>query len=283
MICFVVLHYKNLDDTISCLQSIKLLDNQDNISIVVVDNNTLTSVEKMQLEKYTNNFVMLSENVGVAKAYDAGAKYAIEKIKPDFICVMNNDIEIEQKDFVNKVIKSYKKNKFDALGTKIICDGDSVNPFPVFDSLYKIDMRIKRNDNLIKIYSNVLLAVLFEAYLKVKHIIKKEKKLTNGEKIEKNVAIHGCLMIFSKKYFSKYNDILPNDTFLFHEEEFLFYRFKNENLLSVYDPSIEIIHKEGQAMKGVNKNSIKRKLFKAQECNKSLTILKHKLEKNEKI
>jgi GT2 family glycosyltransferase len=76
---------------------------------------------------------------------------------------------------------------------------------------------------------------------------------------------------------------MNNDTFLFHEEEFLYYRMKNKKYISIYDPNLEIIHKEGSTMKQKDKNIIDRKLFKLRECNKSLMILKDKLENNEEL
>lgn len=283
MISFVILHYKNLNDTISCINSIKKLDLQDKISITVVDNNSLNKKEEIAIRKYTDDLILLESNLGVAKAYNKGANLAKEKYNPEFICVMNNDILIDQKEFINNIQKVYNKTKFDILGPKIICEGDSVNPFPVFDSLEKINKRIERNEKLINIYSKKFKAILLETYIRIKHFIKKPVKLVNGEDEQENVALHGCLIIFSKKYYEKNEYLLPNDTFLFHEEEFLYFRCLQGKYKSVYSPDIEIIHKEGQAIKVSNKNVIERKRNKLIECNKSLRILKEKLENNDKI
>lgn len=283
MISFVILHYKNLDDTISCIKSINNLYDNDKISIIVVDNNSLKDEEKKELKKYTNDLLLLNENLGVAKAYNKGADYARKNYKPDFICVMNNDIEIKQKEFIKNTLNVYNKTKFDMLGPKIICEGDSVNPFPVYDTLEKINKRIEKNNQLISIYSNKVKAILLESYLKIKHFIKKPIKLVNGENEVENVALHGCCIVFSKKYYEKNELLLPNDTFLFHEEEFLYFRCIQNNFKSVYSPTIEIIHKEGQAMKTDKKNVIVRKRFKYIECNKSLRILKSKLENDDII
>lgn len=283
MISFVILHYKNMTETIDCLKSIKQLEDQDKISIIIVDNNTLEKDQIKTLEEYTKDILKLNDNLGVAKAYNEGAIYAIDKYKPDYICVMNNDIIIDQKDFVKRVEDSYKTNKFDMLGTKIICEGDSVNPFPVYDSLEKVNNQINKNNKLINIYSSKLKGNLLETYFKIKYTFKKRPVMVNGDKLEKDVALHGCLIIFSKKYYEKERYVMCNDTFLFHEEEFLYFRMKNKKYVSIYDPSLEIIHKEGAAMKQKNKNIIDRKLFKLKECNKSLMILKNKLENKEEL
>lgn len=283
MISFVILHYKNLSDTILCIKSLKELSSNDKASIIVVDNNSLQKEEEKELRKYTDDLLLLSENLGVAKAYNKGADYARKKYNPNFICVMNNDIEIKQKEFINNIETIYNKTKFDILGPKIICDGDSINPFPVYDTLEKINKKIEKNDKLIKIYSNRFKATLLELYFKIKYLFKKRVKLVNGEYEEENVALHGCCIIFSKKYIDKNEYLLPNDTFLFYEEEFLYFRIIQNKYKSLYSPLIEIIHKEGQAMKTSNKNIIDRKKFKLIECNKSLRILKEKLENNDII
>lgn len=283
MISFVILHYKNLNDTILCIKSINNLYDNDKISIVVVDNNSLKKEEEKELRKYTSDLLLLDDNLGVAKAYNKGADYARRKYKPDFICVMNNDIEIKQKEFIKNIKNVYNKTKFDMLGPKIICEGDSVNPFPVYDTLEKINKKIEKNDKLMRIYSNKVKANLLELYLRIKHFIKKPIKPENGEDEKVNVALHGCLIIFSKKYYEKNNYLLPNDTFLFHEEEFLYFRCIQGKYKAVYNPTIEIIHKEGQAMKTDNKKVIDMKKYKYIECNKSLRILKSKLENNDII
>lgn len=283
MISFVILHYKNIDDTLNCIKSIKELDDQDKISLIIVDNNSLEKEEIKTLKEYTDDIVLLKDNLGVAKAYNEGAIYAIDKYQPDYVCVMNNDILINQKDFVKRVEQSYKNNKFDMLGTKIICEGESVNPFPVFDSLEKIKNQIEKNNKLINIYSSKLKGNLLELYFKVKYTFKKRPVMVNGEKKETGVALHGCLIIFSKKYYKKEKYVMVPDTFLFHEEEFLFFRMKQKKYISIYDPSLEIIHLEGSAMKQKDKNIIDRKIFKLKESNKSLMILKDKLENKEEL
>lgn len=280
MISFVILHYQNLSETIECLKSLKNLNDQDKISLIVVDNNSLNDNDFNEISKYTKDILKLDENLGVAKAYNRGSIYAIDKYNPDYICVMNNDIIINQSDFVTLVEKSYKKNKFDMLGTKIICDGDSVNPFPVYNSLDIINNVIPKNNKLIKFYSNIILGNLLEIYFKLKYSIKKVPRLENGSNLEHNVALHGCFIIFSKKYYKKEKNVMCDDTFLFHEEEFLYFRMIQKKYISIYDPELEIIHKEGSTMKQKDKNIINRKLFKLRECNKSLLILKDKLENN---
>ena len=56
MISFVILHYKNINDTIECIESIKKLDRQKDISIIVVDNNSLNKNEIKYIENAQKNY-----------------------------------------------------------------------------------------------------------------------------------------------------------------------------------------------------------------------------------
>lgn len=285
MISFVILHYKNLKDTIECISSINKLESKEKVSIVVVDNNSLTIEEQKIIRKYTKDLIINKENLGFAKANNIGCKYAIEKYKPDFLCVINNDIIINQKEFISEIKRCYEETKFDFMGPKIITNnGESVNPFPVYETLDEIENKIRYHKKLLKIYENIFLRNMLKLYIKTKRLFKKANHLENGKKSEYNIAVHGCAIIFSKKYYKKYNDIFYNETFLYHEEEFLNYRKNKDKLISYYDSDLELFHKEGSSLNEVFKNQNYEKLiFKNMEIIKSLELLKDIIKNNKKI
>ena len=277
MISFVILHYKNLKDTIQCIESINLLDGDK--SIIVVDNNSTTKEEQKKILNYTEDLVLLDSNVGFAKGNNAGCKYATEKYNPDFLCVINNDTIIEQSNFMDQIYTLYNKYEFDILGPKILPeDSESCNPFKAYDTLEQVESRIKYTKKLIKIYKNPLLRNLLSIYIKIKRLFVKPMVNENGNEEVTSVALHGCALVFSKKYYKKFNDVFYNETFLFHEEEFLYLRCKQNNLISLYSPSISIYHKEGQSVKKeFNKNKYKTLIFRNEEILKSLTLLKQQM------
>lgn len=284
-ISFVILHYKNLNDTIECIESIKKIETSNSISIVVVDNNTLERNEESILKKYTKDLVLLKDNMGFAKGNNAGCKYAIEKYKPDFLCVINNDTLINQKDFFDELINCYEKTKFDIMGPKIITNGgESVNPFPVYNTLEEVQEKIKYHEKLIKIYQSKLKRNLLNIYMSVKRIFKKPLHMENGKESLYDVALHGCALIFSKKYYEKYKDVFYNETFLYHEEEFLNYRKNRDNLITYYDANLEIFHKEGASLNNRFKNNNYEKLiFRNKEIVKSLKLLQDIMRNNKEI
>lgn len=278
MMTFVILHYNNIDETMECLDSLEKF----NSNIVVVSNSKDYDNLKM-IEKRVSKVIINEENIGFAKANNIGCKYAIEHFQPDFLCVINNDVIIEQKDFITQVEKLYKKYKFDILGPKILPEeSDSCNPFYAYKTLDEVRERIKYTEKLIKIYQNKFLRLLLNIYLKLKAPFRKEKKTTNGSSEQLNVALHGCALIFSKKYYKKYNDVFYNGTFLFHEEEFLALRAKENNLVMLYSPKIELYHKEGSSLaKKFQKQKYDSLIFRNKEILKSLKLLEKEMLKQE--
>lgn len=285
MISFIILHYKNINDTLECLKSIKLQKTKHKVSIIVVDNHTLNKEDLSRVNEYTKDVILLDKNYGFAKANNIGCKYAIEKYQPEFLGVINNDTLINQKNFIDKIYNIYEKTKFDILGPKIITNnGDSVNPFPVYDNLEIIDEKIKYSEKLIKIYQNVFLRYLLYIYLWLKFKIKKKPKNKNGYKSQYNVALHGCALIFSRKYYKKYDNVFYNETFLYHEEEFLNYRKNKDNLISYYASDLEIIHKEGASLNLLfSQKDYAKQIYKNKEIIKSLKLLKKVMKEGIKI
>lgn len=274
MFSFIILHYKNIDETLECLDHLKKIKNDDS-HIVIVDNNSLTTLEEKKLMKYTKDIIRLPENVGFAKANNIGTNYAKEKFNSKYYVVMNNDVYIDDYNFLKKIDDDYKKYKFDMLGPSIDSpSGESVNPFPIISDLDGVNKRIKRTQKLVKIYNNPITYSLLENYIKLKHRIKKPIKPQNGDKILAESPLHGCCIIFSKKYLKKYKNPFFNETFLFHEEEFVYQRVLKSKLISLYDPNIKVFHKEGSSIKKSNKSIRYSKIFKQKECLKSLELLK---------
>ena len=263
MVSFVILNYKSTNDTIECINSIKKL--KGDYSIIVVDNNTFNCDEIKTIKSLTPDLVLLDSNVGFAKGNNAGAKYAIKKYHPDYLCIINSDIVINQVDFIEQINNLYKEYNFDILGPKILPEeSESCNPFPVYKTLEEVENKIKYHHKLINIYQSKFKRFLLKIYL-LKNIFKKKVKNTNGLTDELNVGLHGCALIFSEKYYEKYEDIFYPNTFLFHEEEFLYLKAQQDKLITLYSPKIELIHKEGQSLNKEYKNNYQKLIFRNKE------------------
>ena len=262
MFSFIILHYKNIEETIECLTYLQKLD-LSNSHIIIVDNNTLSTSEEKLIKKFTKDILKLDQNYGFAKANNKGIEYAKKKYNSKFYIVMNNDVYISDKNFLNIIANDYENYHFDMLGPSIISpSGESVNPFPVIKDEESLNKEIKRCEKLIKIYSHSISYYLLQTGIKVKHLLKKPLVPANGNEVLTSAPLHGCCIIFSKNYIDKYKYPFYNETFLFHEEEFLYQRVIKNNLISVYDPKLTVFHKEGSSIKKSNKKERLSKLFR---------------------
>lgn len=268
MLIFVILHYNNARDTLDCIKSLKKFKSK-----IVVVSNSHDYENLKKIESKVDKLIINDDNIGFAKANNIGCKFAIKNYNPDYICVINNDIIINQKDFVKKINDLYNEYEFDVLGPKILpLETDSNNPFPAYKSLEEIRKKIKYTERLIKVYKSPFKRNLLNLYLKIKIKNKNKKDTQNNEDIL-GEPLHGCALIFSKKYYKKYKDVFYNDTYLFHEEEFLYYRCKHDNLVFLYSPSIELIHKEGMSLNNRFNNNYEKMIFRNEEILKSLKKL----------
>lgn len=270
MFSFIILNYNNISETINCLKKIK---RYNDCNFVVVDNNTMSSIDEEEVLKYTDDLIKLDDNYGFAKANNIGIKYAKDKYNSLYYIVINNDVEITQSNFLDIIVNDYNKYSFDMLGPWIDTPGYSVNPFNSFVTENEILKEIDKARKMVKICNNPLYYFFLMLGVKVKGLFVRKNKPANGEKLEKGVALHCCAIVFSKKYIDKYNYPFYNETFLFHEEDFLFQRVLKDGLVTIYDPDLKVYHKEGVTMK---KNSSKeriRRRFRESERIKSLELL----------
>ncbi len=120
---FVVLHYLAYDMTLDCVNSLLSLFSEKKIKIAIVDNCSSNNSGKKLLKYYENNLsvnvIINSSNEGFAKGNNVGYKFLKENGIFDFIVVLNNDIIINDKLFLDKIIKLKKQYDFFVLGPDI--------------------------------------------------------------------------------------------------------------------------------------------------------------------
>ena len=131
-ICFVILHYLTISDTINCVDSILTLYNDYNINIVIVDNGSFnnTGIELKKMYKNIKNIEVIQSktNLGFANGNNLGFKYAKEKLKANYIIMVNNDTVFKQKSFIDRIISDYKEYGYSVLGPKIVLKDGNINP-----------------------------------------------------------------------------------------------------------------------------------------------------------
>ncbi|WP_257608717.1 glycosyltransferase [Streptococcus pneumoniae] len=147
--CFVILHYRTSNDTIECIKSIQKLEGD--YKIVIVDNASQNgSIERVEALFANNDEIVIiknTKNLGFAAGNNIGYAYARTQIKADMIAVLNNDIVIKQKDFINRIFELYRNSQFHIAGPDIVSLVDGHHQSPVVEKINSIS---KANKELFK-------------------------------------------------------------------------------------------------------------------------------------
>lgn len=249
-VCFIILHYLTDEDTIECVNSIEKLSGAVNTEIVIVDNfSNNGSIERVcEAVSNLNNCHILynSENLGFARGNNVGYIYVRENYSDSFVVMLNNDTVIKQNDFIDRILSSYKESPFYVLGPDIISlvDGGHQNPIKKgFVSEAEITKIIHRYAFLLVLSKLGVYDIIKGKYQNVKKRNKIDTDKGEYEEIHEK-ALHGSCLIFSPMFVENMELAFEPETFLYMEERILALVCKKNRYRMVYDPFIEIYHKE---------------------------------------
>ena len=274
-IVFVILHYTAINMTISSVASIRRYIDTGNYKIIIVDNcSPDDSWRELNVILGLDTDIILlhsDANVGFARGNNIGFSYAKEKFHPEFLVLMNNDVHLIENGIYKKLKQKYKETDYAVLGPMIITGEGSICSSPLRKELLTVQgarRSVRRYYRLLRLnffgldkYYRWLMSKFHE------HIpqFSVEERLVSHE----NVGIHGCFMVFSRKYSSRFDGLDPS-TFLYMEEDILFLHLMKNNLKSIYCPEITIYHKEDASTDSVLKSSHKKNGFVYRNCINSL-------------
>ncbi|MFL2123253.1 glycosyltransferase [Marinilactibacillus psychrotolerans] len=296
---FVILHYLTVNDTVECINSIQQNIDYQDYNIVIVDNGSSNHSFQILQEKYQsidNVFVLESkENLGFAKGNNLGYKFAKEKLGAQSIVMINNDTIIEQKNFLTKIDEIFLETNFDILGPDIVSlmDGQHQNPYKL-KSLDFTEDNIKKQIKarkiglfLNKFYIQQIIQFTYKKFLKkfLKNFREKrrvsQREVFDYEKRIFGYKLHGSCYIFSPKYVRKYNG-LYSKTFMYMEEDIMFFIAKEEEMILLYDPKVCIYHKEDSSTNALLNSNRKKLLFIYKNEIDSLDEI-HKIVRNKEV
>lgn len=279
---FLILHYITLEDTKKCVSSIlERYPNNENIEIVIVDNNSNNNSGKELVKNYKDSsrihVILLDKNLGFANGNNVGFKYAKDKLNADFIIMINNDTYLIQNDFCEIIDEEYQKSKFAILGPRILMNNNKISDYDDKPETVKELRKKIKHLKLRRILNELHLHYFFDLLVCVKKLIltvfNKEEKSIDTSIRKENVVLQGCALIFSKEYMKLFDGI-DNRTFLFEEEQLLYWRLRNNNLLSVYNPLLMIFHNENSSTNAsTSKNMYKKRKLVIENELKSKNIL----------
>lgn len=257
-VTIVVLHYETLSDSAQCLNSIFQLNKQGiNLSVVVVDNFSINGKFEKIKDLYDVYYIKSPKNLGFSCGNNLGIYFAKYNLSPDYVVVVNNDVVFNDSEFLQKLCENAENEKADIIGPSIFSPDLKINQNPIFD-LYLDKKKVKGRLIRFKILKFLLLFNLDVFFQKIYLKLKANNNI--HVKDSKDYKLHGACLIFTKKYLSQYDGFNP-DTFMYFEEDILKYIAERDNLNMVYNPQIELIHKEAASTNYILSNNRKKRKF----------------------
>lgn len=281
-IYFIILHYQNINDTINCINSIKKIKKKNNqINMIVLDNASPNNSGQKLKEEYQsdeNVYVeIMKKNYGFSYTNNYGYSIAKDN-KADIIMIINNDILIEDQDFIIKLEKIIEHNRYEIICPDILnLENNHQNPLRV-NTISKKNAYI----NIIRNYLRVFLLSIPGIRILVSKILsyKKIKWMNNYYKTNNDIGFQnkdfstfvpfGAFIIYTKKWIDKENIAFPSETFMYVEEDILAeYMIKNKYRIKYYN-NLKVRHLEGASTEYINNSKINKQIFVYRNTIKSL-------------
>lgn len=290
IISFVILHYKDIRNTDSCVHSILQMDEQEYIRIVIVDNDIqATEEDRRKLADRFKEFSIITvlhvrENGGFSYGNNQGYCFAREKQKASFVVVTNNDIVFLQNDFVNLLRESFKDSKSYVIGPNIIHRSTGQHQNPMAEKVRTVkeaEHTSYLNRKGLK-YFSLLYPFL---YWKIKkQEIKRNCYSREGEGAyaitQKNKVLFGACLIFTPLFTMAEDKAFWPETKFYYEEYILAQRCQKKGYEMKYEPSICVMHESGAATQLDYQSTKKRLRFQMERIAEASEIYVHFVREN---
>lgn len=233
-VVFLILNYKTYSETISVCKEL-LGSIKDDYRIVIVDNASPNDSFAVLSNTFNDNpyvdVISSGENGGYAKGNNFGLRY-IEKLNPDYVAIMNNDVHFNM-NIIERLISDFKKIENIGAIAPVQCNPDGkptrfhdLRCHTFWDDVFD-NFRIKTNSS---------------------HTYKSN---TNVESIQRVGIVPGAF-IFSKYSVLKSINYFDESTFLYCEERFLSKRLESMGKYCYIDFGCLYIHEHSITIDSVS-------------------------------
>lgn len=247
-ICFVILHYNAMDDTENCIESIKRLEGQTQIHIMVVDNASPNGTGKLLAETYASDeqvhVLCRLENDGFSRGNNAGCRLALDMWKPDFLVVSNNDVLFVQKEFAQKIREIYEEEGFAVLGPDIYAPVANVHQSPISEEIPD-----RKAVGRTIFLNRTALALFPLCYPLLRHYYRNltVQAGTAWDQRRTNVCPMGACLIFSEEYLRGREKVFEPETRFYYEENIMMLWCRRHRKKVLYHPVLRVHHMEGRS------------------------------------
>ncbi len=265
---FVVLNYSNYEESIACVESILAISGK-NYFIVIVDNDSPNDSFEVLFDKYVQHpnirVISSGRNGGYSYGNNCGIKL-LESLNIFDVIIATSDTLVVSKDILQQ-LEQIDSVDLGIVGPKVTnLENDNQNPM-----LKKAGLGYVLNIHFPSAAS-FLRKTVYKLIPFLNGIISKQKDSgRKGTQRGDVYMIHGCFLYLTSHYINQCG-YLDESLFMYGEEDLLAYNCMQNNLRVLYQPSIEVIHKDAKSTPREDNNS-----FTVVNSNKSMAYLKRKL------
>lgn len=260
--CFVILHYKTIEDTRICVNSILKLEDAEDSIVVIVDNSFIVSDTGTLLEaefKDTPQIFVIPNKENTFFSYGNNLGYAFARtMNVEFVIMSNNDIIFPQKDFYKKLKRKMNKAQFFVCGPNILDLPSKSATSPIMwecltekeaeqDIIFyrkeceKLE-RGGRTNETVKEYKQTC-PIALRQIRRFQIELWKLIKIKYGKK--NYPVLQGSCVIVSWLFMKENNKMFVPETEFYGEEQLLAYRCRKAGYKMVYASNIKVLHKGG--------------------------------------
>jgi GT2 family glycosyltransferase len=257
-VLLICVKYGSDTETAQYLESLRKLQGQRNLQILVVDNTVGARVSEPATERNLT-VVRSEENLGYFGGARSGLSlYLREHPLPDWVIVSNVDLMILDSQFLDKLAAMRGRPRLGMVAPSIrsALTGRDQNPF----------MRTRPSAARMHLYKWMFRSwLVLNAYELATAVFHKLRTAASKrpdacaslrEDVSETIyAPHGSFLIFSGEYFRAGGN-LDFPCFLFGEEVYLAETLRKLGLDVVYEPSLEVIHQEHKSTRLVKSRKL---------------------------
>lgn len=268
----VILHYKNIEKTIDCVDSFLKLKSPDfKQKIALVCNSGNDESDKAIRGKYKDDpqikVIITDKPLVFSRAMNVGVKY-LQQFSPKFVILSNNDITFEDSKMYEKIDEEYRRSKFGVMGPDVHTVSSDTHSSPFYIRYY------------LSWLENLKIVILLQRSILLKEWKKEpeEEFIYNNKKYKQraeDVMLQGSFVILSRDYLQRFpKGIYPQKSF-FLEEDILLYLCRKFKLKTVYSPNITVDHIHSVAINQRFQDKEKKRKFQMKQTLSSRkTLLK---------
>lgn len=222
-----ILNYNSGEYLLKCLQSLKRIESEANISTVVIDNNSTDESFTSIISRFKNvEFIKNNDNLGFSKGYNS----TLKNIKTEFVLLLNPDCILE-KGVITKMLENFEDETVGAASCKIVLPSG------------KVDLTVHRG------FPTPWASLLYMMGNDRKYHLT-DRLITEVHEVD---SIAGAFFMTRKAILEKVG-FLDERFFLYGEDLDLCLRIKKAGFKVIYDPTVETTHYKGISS-GLKKHS----------------------------